>query len=590
MNFGFRLNLSGCSVPAHSPHSFTSSPIRLSSSSAGGREASFNPTRLSWLSTIYEERETFQNDFRRASSCSSSVLETLHDDCLEDGEIKVNKGKKSLNSVHEMIDNTQMPFGKETFTTSTSFQSFKASHFRLLMENLDVLEETFSDSEVLRLEKDIMMQLGKLGALEFFNSRLSGSFETSRFLDFCDKHPEQVCEHKTNGKADYHLGKVVVRSRRKENKPRRKGALTSSKVLSQPLPSGPIEDGLLGLPASSVKRTLNNRNRRAIVAKKEAEMSTAVKVLIGLERIKAAMEEDTTEVVTLRSWAEAAGVDEKRLWQHLHYGLYCRDELIRSTRSLVLYLAKKYKGMGIASEDLLQAGYVGVLQGAERFDSTRGYKFSTYVQYWIRKSMSRMVARYARGILIPWSLSKAINQIQKAQKSLKSTAMQYSDDYEIAKITGLSVDKIRSAHNCLRVVGSINQKIGDCFSVKYMELVPDASVGSPEEAVMKQQMRKHMHDLLNDLEPREKQVLALRFGLNDHQPRSLEEIGRLFQGRLCRLCPLFQIEVASQSPGEWGHCMILEYTLYRRKPHRQNSSPRESFFRLAGSPFCYTLL
>ncbi|KAK4274231.1 hypothetical protein QN277_017488 [Acacia crassicarpa] len=528
MNFGFRLNLRCCSVPVQSPHSFTSSPIRLSSSSAGGREAPFSPTRLSWLSTVYEEGETFQNDFRRASS-SSSVLETLHDDCLEDGEIKVNKGRKSLNSIHEMIDNTQMPFGEETFTTTTNFQSFKASHFRLLMENLDILEETFSDSEVLKLEKDIKLQLGKLGALEFLNSRLSGSLETSCSLDFSNKHPEQVGEHNTNGKADYHLDKVVVRSKRKENKPRRKRALTSTKVLSQSLPSETFQDGLLRLPASSVKRASTYKNRRATVAKKEAEMSTAVKVLTGLERIRAAMEEDTKQVVSLRSWAEAAGVDEKRLRQQLHYGLYCRDELIRSTRSLVLYLAKKYKGMGIASEDLLQAGYVGVLQGAERFDSTRGYKFSTYVQYWIRKSMSRMVARYARGILVPWSLSKAINQILKAQKSLKSTAMQYSDDYEIAKITGLSVDKVRSAHTCLRVVSSINQKIGDCFSVKYMELLADPSIESPEEAVMKQQMKKDMHKLLNDLEPREKQVLALRFGLNDDQPRSLEDIGRLFQ-------------------------------------------------------------
>ncbi|XP_028802154.1 RNA polymerase sigma factor sigC [Neltuma alba] len=519
MNFGFRLNLRCCSVPVQSPHSLASSPFRFSSSSAGGREASVSPTRLSWLPTVCEEGETFQNDFRRASSCSSSVLETLHDDCSENGEIKVNKGKKSLNSVYEMIDNPQMPFGEETFATSTNFQSFKASHFRLLMENLDILEETFSDSEVLRLEKDIILQLGKLGALEFFNSRLSGSLQTSSFLDISDKHPEQVGEHKTNGQADYHLGKSVVRSKRKENKPRRKRALTSE----------PIQEDLLRLAASNVKRASNYKNRRVIIAKKEAEMSTAVKVLIGLERIRAAMEEDTKEAVSLRNWAEAAGVDEKKLRQQLHYGLYCRDELIRSTRSLVLYLAKKYKGMGIASEDLLQAGYVGVLQGAERFDSTRGYKFSTYVQYWIRKSMSRMVARYARGILIPWSLSKAINQIQKAQKSLKSTAMQYTDDYEIAKITGLSLDKIRSAHNCLRVVSSINQKIGDCFSVKYMELMADPSIESPEEAVMKQQMRKDMHDLLNDLEPREKQVLVLRFGLNDHQPRSLEDIGKLFQ-------------------------------------------------------------
>lgn len=117
--------------------------------------------------------------------------------------------------------------------------------------------------------------------------------------------------------------------------------------------------------------------------------------------MKTALEEDTKQVVSLSSWAEASGVEEKMLQQQLYHGYYCRDELIRSTRSLVVYFAKKYRGMGIALEDLLQVGYIGVLQGAERFDTTRGYRFSTYVQYWIRKSMSRVVAKYARGITVP---------------------------------------------------------------------------------------------------------------------------------------------------------------------------------------------
>ncbi|KAF7817091.1 RNA polymerase sigma factor sigC [Senna tora] len=539
MNFGFRLNLRCSSVPVQSPHSFTTSPFRLSSSS--GEFYCFTELFIFHFSMIHDFLEAGKllsiprgylrsQRFMRKEKLSKETFEghpVVHHQFWKPW--MVHKRKKSLNRVHEMIDKTQMPFGEEIFTTSTSFQSFRASHFRLLIENLDILEETISDSEALRLEKDIILQLGKLGALEFFNTRLSGSHETSCFVDFSDQRPEQVEDHQTNSKVDALLGKVVVPSRRKkENKPRRKRALTSIEVSSQSLPSKSTQEGLLHLPASSAKRASNYKNRRTMIAKKEAEMSKAVKVLVELERIRVAMEEDTEQVVSLSSWAEAAGVDEKVLQQNLHYGLYCRDELIRSTRSLVLYLAKKYKGMGIASEDLLQAGYVGVLQGAERFDCTRGYRFSTYVQYWIRKSMSRMVARYARGILIPWSLSRAISQIQKARKSLKSTAFKYPDDYEIAKITGLSVDKIRSASNCLRVVGSINQKIGDCFNVKYMELLPDTSIGSPEEAVMKQHMRKDLHNLLNDLDPREKQVLTLRFGLNDHQPRSLEDIGRLF--------------------------------------------------------------
>ncbi|KAG4933794.1 hypothetical protein JHK87_047796 [Glycine soja] len=354
-------------------------------------------------------------------------------------------------------------------------------------------EETFVDSEALR------------------------SLGTSLVSNYADK-------------VDDYKDKVVVQSsKKKENKTRRKREFVSTAVSSQSLTLKANQEDLLGFSASLVKRAPNTKNKRILVAKREAEMSKGVKVLAELEKMRTAIEEDTKRVASLSTWAEASGVDEKVLQKLLHRGYYCQDELIRSTRSLVLYLARKYRGMGIALDDLLQAGYVGVLQGAERFDSTRGYKFSTYVQYWIRKSILRVVARYARGIVIPWSLNRAINQIQKARKAMKSTHKKCPDDYEIAKMTGLSLDKIKSASNCLRIVASIDQKVGDYLGVEYMELLPDATIESPEDAVMKQHMRKDVHDLLKGLNLRERKILTLRFGLNDNQPRSLQDIGTLFK-------------------------------------------------------------
>ncbi|KAG4943969.1 hypothetical protein JHK82_048127 [Glycine max] len=517
LGFGFGLNprLRYCLL-LHTPHSFTNSPLCLSPSSAGVRETCFNFTRLSFPSTFYEEGEALQKDFGRVFAFSSSALETLENDSLGREETQVNKGKRSLSSVHKMIDNTQMPFG-EVSTVSKKFESFRAQHFRLLMENLCVLEETFVDSEALRLEKAIILQLGKLGALELFNVCLSRSLGTSLVSNYADK-------------VDDYKDKVVVQSsKKKENKTRRKREFVSTAVSSQSLTLKANQEDLLGFSASLVKRAPNTKNKRILVAKREAEMSKGVKVLAELEKIRTAIEEDTKRVASLSTWAEASGVDEKVLQKLLHRGYYCQDELIRSTRSLVLYLARKYRGMGIALDDLLQAGYVGVLQGAERFDSTRGYKFSTYVQYWIRKSILRVVARYARGIVIPWSLNRAINQIQKARKAMKSTHKKCPDDYEIAKMTGLSLDKIKSASNCLRIVASIDQKVGDYLGVEYMELLPDATIESPEDAVMKQHMRKDVHDLLKGLNLRERKILTLRFGLNDNQPRSLQDIGTLFK-------------------------------------------------------------
>jgi RNA polymerase sigma factor len=128
------------------------------------------------------------------------------------------------------------------------------------------------------------------------------------------------------------------------------------------------------------------------------------------------------------------------------------------------------------------------------------------------------------------SIIRTINHIQKARKTLKTShGIKYAADEEIAKLTGHSVKKIRAANQCLKVVGSIDKKVGDCFTTKFLEFTPDTTMESPEEAVMRQSARRDIHDLLEGLEPREKQVMVLRYGLQDYRPKSLEEIGKLLK-------------------------------------------------------------
>ncbi|XP_059461280.1 RNA polymerase sigma factor sigC isoform X2 [Corylus avellana] len=428
-----------------------------------------------------------------------------------------------------MIDDTQVPVKEDKCTSSTSLKVYRTAHFKLLMENTHVLEKTFVDSDNLGLERDILLQLGRLGAINLFNTCLSRTLKISNVLDLSDVPTEHVGEHKMKSEVDDHIGKVIVHSgKMKERKSRRERTLKNASEISfLSMPSKTIEKRFGKPTVSSVKRASRSRGRRLKVTRNEAEMSRGVRVVADLERIRRTLEEETGRVASLSCWAEAAGLDEKVLQQHLHYGWYCRDELIRSTRPLVLYLARNYRGQGIALEDLFQAGNLGILQGAERFDHTRGYRFSTYVQYWIRKSMSRMVAQHARGIQIPCTLSSTINKIQKARKALYRSHRKYPDDDEIAKHTGLSLAKIRSASKCFRVVGSIDQKMGEYM--QYREVTPDMSIRSPEESVMRQHMRKDIHNLLKSLDSRERQVLFLRYGLEDYQPKSLADTGKLLQ-------------------------------------------------------------
>ncbi|XVE97629.1 hypothetical protein REPUB_Repub03eG0035300 [Reevesia pubescens] len=523
----FRLNLKGVfPVPSHF---LANSPSRLSSS-VRGREASFNSARLSFLSVISDEGVLLLKDpLKGYAACAAP--QTLENGCLEIEEMKVNfdKGSQSHGCSHAIIGKSHEPIGGNKSSSGTIAKACKASRYSLLMENLDVLEETFVDTDVLRLEREIILQLGRLGALKLFDICLSRTHKASDILDLSDV-PSASGECNMNDLVDGQKDKVIVSCRKKkQRRKRRERAVENTTISAQLMPPNTLHGRFQKPKVSSARRMSDSRRRRLIIARNEAEMSKGVKVVSNLERIRTTLEEEMGRVVSLSCWAEAAGVNEKLLQQQLHFGWYCRDELLRSTRSLVLYFARNYRGLGISHKDLIQAGSLGVLQGAERFDHTRGNKFSTYIQYWIRKSISRMVAQHARGIQVPCTLSRAIVQIQKARKALSKSHGKYPEEDEIAKFTGLSLAKIRSANKCFRVVGSIDQKIGDCINAKYLEFIPDLSIRNPEKTVTKEHMKEDIHNLLNGLETRERQVMILRYGLRGSPPKSLEEIGRLFR-------------------------------------------------------------
>ncbi|XP_012857954.1 PREDICTED: RNA polymerase sigma factor sigC [Erythranthe guttata] len=528
---GFRLNLNWCGLSVQSPLS-TSTSSWPTSSSCRGRDSSYFLARSSAASVIYGDTETL-NDTSRGIHVYPSSHQLLENYYLGGAkQLKVALGKGSSDSLYSLLDSDiQIPKNEDKLENLTSVQATQASKLRLLMKNLDVLEDMFADSNAVRLEGDILEQLERLGALRLFHSCLSRTIKSYTSFDLSDG-PTEIVEEcaRVNDSVDNHLGKVFVHSGKKElRKLRRKRTSDNESPTIQESPSKTISKDLQQLKFAIAGRTPRSRNKRQKTARNEADMSSGVKRVAELEKIRTKLEQETGQIASLSNWAEAAGIKKKELQQHLHYGWHCRDELLRSTHSLVLFIARNYSGLGVAFEDLIQAGNIGVLQGAERFDQSRGYKFSTYVQYWIRKSMSTLVAKHARGVRIPCTLSKVINQVHKARKALTTSNGKYPDDYEIAKFTGLSVAKVMSASKCLRVVGSIDQKIGEYMTTKYMEILSDTSMPSPEEAVIRQHMLNDVSTLLNGLEPREKQVIILRFGLGNCQCKSLEEIGRLFR-------------------------------------------------------------
>ncbi|KAL9363228.1 hypothetical protein Peur_046013 [Populus x canadensis] len=527
MGVGFRLTPKWGS-PMQSP-SATNSTSMFSSFSARGMEASVNQARLSFLSVVSEEGDILNKHSFKSFACSSAA-QNVENDCLQMERLKMNVDKTSHVTINNMMGNDKVSVEEEISTSHTRLRERMTSRISFLLDNLDTLEKLVADLDALKLERDILLQLGRLGALEFFNACLSRTLQTSNVLDLSAVPTENTGESKTDGMLGDLTGKTVVRTGKKEERKFRRERAASDngkKTTSLSLPSKTVQNNLQ--KPTFVKRTSSSSSRRSLIARNEAKMTRGVKVASDLERIRTTLEEETGQVVSLSCWAEATGLDKKVLQQQLQFGWYCRDELIKNTHSLVLYIARNYRGMGIAMEDLIQAGNLGLLQGAERFDPTRGYRFSTYVQYWIRKSMLKIVERHARGIQIPYALSRSINKIQKARKALSNSHGRYPDDWEVAKFTGLSLAKIESAKKCLRVVASLDQKIGEGHYAKYSEFIPDMSIQNPEEAVMRQHMREEIYDLLRGLDSREKQVMVLRYGFKDNQPKSLAEIGRLFR-------------------------------------------------------------
>ncbi|OVA08500.1 RNA polymerase sigma-70 [Macleaya cordata] len=502
----------------------TNSSTKLYSSSVRGKEVSYESARVSILSVIPDESEPFIKDPFKAYACSSGALEIMESSSVEMEEMKMVINKGSYRTLYNPIDGITIPMQDERSTSASSLRENKTSYFSLLMDSLEKVEEIFVDADLVRLERDILIQLGKLGALNLFRACLSRNVKTTT-LSLSIPVPKLPKDSPTSGAVnDQVINVTVLSGRKEERKSKRKRALEKAANISASSPAMKR----ISKTHQRATSSSNKKSRRLIIAKNESEMSWGVKDVANLERIRTILEEETGRMASFSSWAEAVGIDEKVLKQRLHFGWYCRDKLLKSTCSLVLYLARNYRGLGISLEDLLQAGNMGVLQGAERFDHTRGYRFSTYVQYWIRKSMSTFVARNSRGIQIPVTLARAIYQIQKARRSLHSLHGRYPDDNEIAMFTGLSLNKIRLASKCPRIVGSINQKMGDSLSVKFMEFTSDTSMESPEQIVMKQHMQKDIYDLLENLQQRERQVLILRQGLWDGQCKSLEEIGKLF--------------------------------------------------------------
>ena len=266
---------------------------------------------------------------------------------------------------------------------------------------------------------------------------------------------------------------------------------------------------------------------RLLRAEEEIELARKIADLLELERIRDELMDGIDHEPTDAEWAEAVDMPLPAFQKRLHLGRRAKDKMVQSNLRLVVSIAKKYMNRGLSFQDLIQEGSLGLIRAAEKFDHEKGYKFSTYATWWIRQAITRAIADQSRTIRLPVHLYETISRIKKTTKLLSQELGRKPTEEEIATSMEMTIEKLRFIAKSAQLPISLETPIGKEEDSRLGDFI-ESDGETPEDEVSKSLLREDLEGVLGTLSPRERDVLRLRYGLDDGRMKTLEEIGQTF--------------------------------------------------------------
>lgn len=406
----------------------------------------------------------------------------------------------------------------------TTIQKKTSKKTEMKKKKADELEE--QDSEITEEKKEMKKKERNIKKLVTLGKK-QGYLTLTQILELFPDAEEDI------ETLDYLYGKLLESKIDVFDVESEKEAEKLSEIKELDLSKGKLDRAVSSDPVRMYLREIGKVD--LLTAAEEVDLAKKAEVM-RLKRAKIIFEEAEGKKPTTKDMAEELGLtttDIKEIEERTKkisdkQSMAAADVLVEANLRLVVSIAKKYMGRGLHFLDLIQEGNIGLMRAVDKFDWRRGFKFSTYATWWIRQAITRAIADQAKTIRVPVHMVETINKYKKIERELEQKLQRLPAPEEIAKVMGIDETKAHEIERISQDTTSLETPVGKEEDTRLKEFIKDEITASPFESASQELLKGHIDDVLESLNPRERRVLALRFGLKDGRTRTLEEVGREF--------------------------------------------------------------